>query len=57
MLIDLILLLLRICLISIVWFVAWKYIEPKTQLTRILRAAVLVLSLLVILAMIRITGE
>jgi hypothetical protein len=34
----------------------WKFVEPKTQLMRVLRAALLVLGLLAILAVIRITG-
>ena len=47
---------IRICLIASLWILVWKCIEPKTQLARILRAAVLVLGLLVVLALTRITG-
>jgi hypothetical protein len=54
---DLILFILRISLIVALWAFVWKFIEPKTQLMRVLRAALLVLGLLVILAMIKITGQ
>jgi len=49
--------ILRICLIGILCFCVWRYIEPRTQSMRILRAALLVLGLLVILAVVRITGQ
>jgi len=49
--------ILRICLIGIFCFCVWRYIEPRTQSMRILRAALLVLGLLVILAVVRITGQ
>jgi len=48
---------LRILLIAALWAFVWKFIEPKTQLMRVLRAALLVLGLLVILAMLKITGQ
>ena len=48
---------LRISLIAALWAFVWKFIEPKTQLMRILRAALLVLGLLVVLAMLKITGQ
>jgi len=48
---------LRISLIAALWAFVWKFIEPKTQLMRVLRAALLVLGLLVILAMLKITGQ
>jgi hypothetical protein len=48
---------LRISLIAALWVAVWKFIEPKTQLMRILRAALLVLGLLVVLAMLKITGQ
>ena len=48
---------LRISLITALWAFVWKFIEPKTQLMRVLRAALLVLGLLVILAMLKITGQ
>jgi hypothetical protein len=47
---------IRICLIASLWILVWKCIEPKTQLTRILRAAVLVLGLLAVLALTKING-
>ena len=53
---DIIFFILRISLIVALWAFVWKFIEPKTQLMRVLRAALLVLGLLVILAMIKITG-
>jgi hypothetical protein len=48
---------LRVSLIVALWVSVWKFIEPKTQLMRILRAALLVLGLLVVLAMLKITGQ
>ncbi len=47
---------LRISLIALVWVFVWRFVEPKTHLLRILRAALLVLSLLAVLAVIRIAG-
>ena len=48
---------LRISLILALWAFVWKFIEPKTQLMRVLRAALLVLGLLVILTMLKVTGQ
>jgi hypothetical protein len=48
---------LRISLIVALWAFVWRFVEPKTQLMRILRAALLVLGLLAVLAVIRITGQ
>ncbi len=48
--------LLRILLVVVLWFFVWRFIEPKTQLMRILRAALLVLCLLGVLAVLKITG-
>jgi hypothetical protein len=48
---------LRISLIAALWAFVWKFVEPKTQLMRVLRAALLVLGLLAILAVIKITGQ
>jgi len=48
--------ILRVLLIALIWFFVWRFVEPRTQLLRILRAALLVLSLLAVLAVIRITG-
>jgi len=52
-----VLFVLRISLIVALWAFVWKFIEPKTQLMRVLRAALLVLGLLVILVMLKITGQ
>lgn len=54
---DIIFFVLRISLIVALWAFVWKFIEPKTQLMRVLRAALLVLGLLFILAMLKITGQ
>jgi len=54
---NLIFFILRISLIAALWAFVWKLIEPKTQLMRILRAALLVLGLLVILVMLKATGQ
>ncbi len=48
--------ILRICLIGSFLFCVWRYVEPRTQLMRILRAALIVLGMLVILAIVRIIG-
>lgn len=53
---DIVFFVLRISLIAALWAFVWKFIEPKTQLMRVLRAALLVLGLLAILAMLKITG-
>ena len=47
---------LRISLIALICAFVWRFVEPRTQLLRILRAAMLVLSLLAVLAVIRISG-
>jgi hypothetical protein len=47
---------LRLALIATIWACVWKFIKPKTQLMRVLRAALLVLSLLGALAVMRITS-
>ena len=49
--------ILRLSLIVAVWAFVWKFIEPKTQLMRILRAALLVLGLLFILVMLKVMGQ
>jgi hypothetical protein len=48
---------LRVSLIAVFWAFVWRFVEPKTQLMRILRAALLLFGLLIILAMLRITGQ
>ena len=47
---------LRISLVVMLWAFVWRLVEPRTQLMRILRAALLVLGLLAILAVIRVAG-
>jgi len=47
---------LKISLIVTLWAFIWRYVEPKTQAMRGLRAALLVLGLLGVLAVVRITG-
>ena len=54
---SLVFFVLRISLIVALWAFVWKFIEPKTQLMRVLRAALLVLGLLAILAMLKVTGQ
>ena len=48
--------LLRIWLIAVLWALVWRFVEPRTQLMRIVRAALLLLGLLAILALVRITA-
>jgi hypothetical protein len=57
MLRNLVFFVLRISLIVALWASIWKFIEPKTQLMRVLRAALLVLGLLIILAMLKVTEQ
>jgi len=54
---DFISFILRISLIAALWAFVWKLLKPRTQLMRILRAAVLLLGLLGILVILRITGR
>ena len=54
---DIVFFVLRISLIAALWAFVWKFIEPKTQLMRVLRAALLVLGLLVVLTILKITGQ
>ena len=53
---SLIYFVLRISLIIVVWAFVWRLIEPKTKPARVLRAAILVVGLLVILVVIRTFG-
>ncbi|MBN2313904.1 MAG: hypothetical protein JXM79_08230 [Sedimentisphaerales bacterium] len=46
---------LRLALIVTIWAFVWRFVKPKTQLMRILRAALLVLGLLGALAVMKIT--
>jgi len=54
---DFVSLILRISLIAALWAFVWKLLEPRTQLMRILRAAVLLIGLLGILVILRIAGR
>lgn len=47
---------LRIGLVAALWAFVWRFVEPRTQLMRILRAALLVFVLLGVLALLKITG-
>ena len=48
---------LRLSLIATTFALVWRFVEPKTQLMRILRAALLVLGLLAVLTVVRVTGR
>jgi len=48
--------ILRILLIAAFWAFIWQFVEPRTRLLRILRAAMLVVGLLFMLALLRLTG-
>lgn len=48
---------LRIWLVVAFWAFIWQFVQPRTQLMRILRAALLMLGLLGILTTLRITGR
>ena len=48
---------LRVLLIAVFWVFVWRVVEPRTQAMRILRATLLLLGLLAILAVIRVTGQ
>lgn len=53
---DIISFLLRILLIVALWLFAWRFVEPRTQLMRVFRAALLVLFLLAVLVVLRVSG-
>ncbi len=48
---------LRLSLIVAIWVFIWRYLEPKTQLMRIMRAALLVLCLLGVMAVVKLMGS
>ena len=50
---SIIFLVLRLSLIAAIWAFIWRYLEPKTQLMRIIRAALLVLCLLGVMAVVK----
>ena len=47
---------LRLSLVAVTVAFVWRLVEPKTQLMRIVRATLLVLCLLAVLAVVRIAG-
>jgi hypothetical protein len=51
-----VLFILRQLIIAAVWVFVWRLVQPKTQAMRILRAALLILALLTVLAVTRVTG-
>ena len=57
MLSSLISFVLRIWLIVAFWAFIWGLVKPKTQMLRILRATLLLLGLLGILAALKIVGQ
>jgi hypothetical protein len=50
-------LFLRFGLIAAIWALTWRLVEPRTQLMRILRAALLLCALLCVLAVLKMTGQ
>ena len=48
---------LRLLAVVCVWLLVWRLIEPQTQVRRVLRAGLLVLGLLGILAALKATGS
>ncbi|MBP8303540.1 MAG: hypothetical protein KBE04_05365 [Phycisphaerae bacterium] len=56
MVLDLAFILVRAILVAAVWVLVWRFIEPRTQLLRVLRLAVFVACLLVVLAAMRLAG-
>ncbi|OHB79025.1 MAG: hypothetical protein A2Z25_12180 [Planctomycetes bacterium RBG_16_55_9] len=56
MFLDIAHLVLRIALIVTIWAFIWRFVQPSTQLMRVLRAALLVLALLGALAVMRMTS-
>jgi hypothetical protein len=47
---------LRLSLVLAIWAFIWRYLEPKTQLMRIMRAALLLLCLLGVMAVVKLVG-
>ncbi len=56
MFVDFLLFILRLLLIAALWVFVWKLVKPRTQFLRILRAALLLVSFLGILAALKIAG-
>ena len=53
---NLIIFVLRICLVAVIGAFFWRLIEPKTKQARVLRAGLLVVGLLVTLVVVRSIG-
>jgi len=53
---DIVSFVLRLYFIVVFWAFVWKLVRPRTQLMRILRAALLVVVFLGILALSRVAG-
>jgi hypothetical protein len=53
---SIVLFALRLSLVAVTFAFVWRLVEPKTQLMRIVRATLLVLCLLAVLAVVRIAG-
>lgn len=53
---DIISFILRISLIVAIWLFVWRFVKPRTQFMRVIRAALLVLVLLAALAAMRASG-
>jgi len=53
---DIISFVLRITLIVSLCIFVWRFVKPRTQLMRVFRAALLVLTLLVVLVVLRVVG-
>jgi len=53
---DIISFILRILLIASIWLSVWRFVEPKTKLMRVFRAALLVFILFAVLTVLKLTG-
>jgi len=53
---DILSFVLRIGLVVELWAFVWRFVKPRTQLMRLLRAALLVVGLLGIWAVLKIAG-
>ena len=56
MLVDIAHFILRLALIVMIWVFIWRHMRPRNQLMRILRAALLVLGMLGVLAVMKIAS-
>jgi len=53
---DFILFILRLSLIVVVCAFVWRFVQPKNQARRLVRATLLVLALLTVLAITKVSG-